>query len=112
VLKDKFNDSWFRTTEREKEILKAIVRLTSEAKYAIAGIPTQSIIDEIKEKYARPERRGEKKSLKPPSGSQVSQILLRLVEEGLIAKQGYGQYSLSMPMVGDYIRSIDAFGVL
>lgn len=86
---DFFAGRWSRVTDRQREFLIIISRLPHcDDEFTVQDITIQS-----------------KEGLgKPFSPSHVSQILSKLMENGLIFKNRYGRYSFAAPLLGEFIR--------
>lgn len=85
--KDFFSGRWARATDRQRELLSVIARLDN----ADEEFTVQQIVAEAKT------------MANPFSSSHVSQMLLTLMEAGLIYKNRYGRYSFAVPLLGEFI---------
>lgn len=83
---DFFAARWARATDRERDLMTAIAHL-NKGEFGIQEV----------EEYARDHVK------KPFSGSQISQMLKRLTENGLIYKNRRGSYSFAVPLLEQYI---------
>ena len=86
---DFFSGRWARTTDRQRDLLFVISRLTS--------CDDEFTVQEVVEKSRR-------SSGKPFSSSHVNQMLLALANQGLVFKNRHGRYSFAVPLLGKYIR--------
>ncbi|MEQ1761997.1 MAG: ATP-binding protein [Pyrinomonadaceae bacterium] len=89
---DFFSGRWSRTTDRQRDLL----RLASQLDNADGEFTVQELVD-----------RSTQVSAKVFSRSHISQMLAKLMEEGLIFKNRYGKYSFAVPLLGRYIRRLD-----
>lgn len=90
---DFFAGRWSRVTDRQRELLVFVSRLPHcDDEFAV-----QDIVAMSKEGLG-----------KPFSASHVSQILGKLMENGLVFKNRYGRYSFAVPLLGEFIRRQEA----
>ncbi len=86
---DFFAGWWARTTDRQRALLAVISRLDScEDEFTLQQVSegSQGSLD------------------KPFSRSHVNQLLAALATQGLVSKSRHGKYSLSVPLLGQFIR--------
>lgn len=88
---DFFAGRWSRTTDRQRELLRLASQLESDEEFTVQELVDQS--NQVSEKVF--------------SRSHVSQMLAKLMEQGLIFKNRYGKYSFAVPLLGRYIRRLD-----
>src|SRR6266404_1024079 len=89
---DFFSGRWNRATDRQREILLCIASLeTAAGEFTVGEIVEQS-------KAIAAER-----ALKPFKTGDVSQMLPKLIDAGLVYKNRYGKYSLSVPLFDAFI---------
>ncbi|MFO0967637.1 MAG: hypothetical protein U0793_18915 [Gemmataceae bacterium] len=86
---DFFAGRWGKATDRQRELLYCVARLPHAAEEF-----TVSEIVAISRKIG---------GLKPFKAADVSQILPKLIDAGLIYKNRYGKYSLAVPLFDGYI---------
>jgi len=86
---DFFSGRWARTTERQRDLLSVIARLpNSDEEFTVQEVVAES-----------------KAALKRPfSASHVSQMLVQLIDAGLIYKGRYGRYLFAVPLMAGFIR--------
>ncbi|MDR1311033.1 MAG: ATP-binding protein [Burkholderiaceae bacterium] len=86
---DFFQGRWARVTDRQKELLKAIVALpTCDDEFTVQEIVGASRM--LLEKAF--------------SGSHVTQMMSSLSNQGLVFKNRHGKYSLAVPLLAAFIR--------
>jgi hypothetical protein len=86
---DFFAGRWFRTTDRQRELLSVIAHLDSaDEEFTVQGIVEES----------------RKAATKPFRASHVSQMLATLCDVGLVYKNRHGKYSFAVPLLGRFIR--------
>ena len=89
---DFFAGRWARATERQRDLLTIIAHLSDAAReFTVRRIVA-----------------GSKRSSRPFSPSQVSQMLAALSEAGLVYKSRRGRYSLAVPLLDEFIRRQEA----
>lgn len=89
---DFFAGRWARATERQRDLLTIIAHLSDAAReFSVRRIVA-----------------GSKRSPRPFSPSQVSQMLAALSEAGLVYKNRRGRYSLAVPLLDEFIRRQEA----
>lgn len=90
---DFFSGRWERATDRQRDLLLVIASLeTCDAEFTVQEIVVKSA------------------SLKDPfKSSNVNQMLSVLIAKGLIFKNRYGKYSLSVPLLDRFIRRQPAY---
>ncbi len=82
---DFFEGRWSKATDRQRELLELIASMeTSDAEFTVAEIVEHAE--------------------KTKSTSQVSQMLSRLCDAGLIYKNRHGKYSFAVPLLGQFIK--------
>ncbi|MBX7208250.1 MAG: ATP-binding protein [Verrucomicrobiaceae bacterium] len=85
---DFFAGRWSRATDRQRELLRVIAELPGcDDEFIAAEVLAQS----------------RKKGRKPISGSQLTQMLAKLADAGLVYRNGHGRYSFSVPLMGQFI---------
>lgn len=90
---DFFAGRWNRVPDRQRELLLCIAGLEShEEEFTITEIVEASANRASQKAIRRPFRTGD-----------VSQMLPRLVEAGLVYKNRHGKYSFAVPLFGEYI---------
>ncbi len=85
---DFFSGRWSRATDRQRELLTVAAQLESASK--------EFSVQEIAEKS----QSLLKKSFSP---SHISQMLLNLIDAGLIYKNRHGKYSFAVPLLDQFI---------
>ncbi len=85
---DFYAGRWNRVTDRQRDLLSVI----AELKNANEEFSVQQIVE-----------LAEKKLEKGFGASQVTQMLSRLSENGLVFKNRHGRYSFAVPLLGDFI---------
>ena len=85
---DFFSGRWQRATDRERDLLVAAAH-TKDDEFSIQQIVASS-------------RRSLDKAF--AGGSQVSQMLTTLINQGLVFKNRHGRYSFAVPMFDRFIR--------
>lgn len=86
---DFFSARWERATDRERDIMLAISKLDNcDIEFSVSEIVkcSQQFLS------------------KPFSASSVSQMLLRLIDKGLIFKNRHGKYSFAVPLLARFIQ--------
>lgn len=86
--KDFFAGRWSRATDRQRELLFIVAKLPS----ANFEFTVQEVVDESK-----------KHSIKNFSNSHANQLLLSLINAGLIYKNRHGKYSFAVPLLNRFI---------
>lgn len=90
---DFFSGRWNKVTDRQRELLAVIAELANcDDEFTV-----QEIVETSKRKLA-----------KPFSASHVNQILSKLADGGLVYKNRHGRYSFAVPLLGDFIRRVQA----
>lgn len=90
---DFFAGRWSRVTDRQRDLLRAIAHTP--------GSDDEFTVQHVVRQAAQAEMR-------PFSASQVTQMLARLAEGGLVYKNRHGKYSFAVPLFGSFIRRLDA----
>jgi type II secretory pathway predicted ATPase ExeA len=85
---DFFAGRWESVTNRQRELLYCIAQLGQAEEFTIS-----EMVDVSKQL-----------KIKPFSAGDVSQILPRLIEKGLLYKNGVGQYCFALPLFAGFIR--------
>ncbi len=89
---DFFAGRWSRATDRQRGLLQIIASLSNcDDEFSV-----QEIIES--EWNAAIE--------KPFTGSHVNQMLVALIESGLVYKNRHGKYCLAVPLLGSFIRRV------
>ncbi len=89
---DFFSGRWARATDRQRQLLWVIASLDrSDSEFTVAEVVTKSGGG----------------SVKPFSSSHVNQMLVNLVDHGLIYKNRYGKYSFAVPLFDRFILRQD-----
>lgn len=89
---DFYSGRWSRVTDRQRELLAVIAKLpTANEEFTVKDISLKSM-----ELLARP--------FKP---SYINNILIKLIEFGLIYKNRRSKYSFAVPLMADYINRQD-----
>lgn len=86
--KDFFAGRWSRVTDRQRELLFIIATLPN----ADFEFTVQEIVEASK-----------KEGGSPFSGSHVNQMLVTLMDRGLVYKNRHGKYSFAVPLLGRFI---------
>ncbi|NLF09344.1 MAG: ATP-binding protein [Pirellulaceae bacterium] len=89
---DFFAGRWENVTDRQRELLFCIASLSSHEEFSIAEIVECS----KKEDFTR-------LKIKPFASNDVSQMLPRLIEKGLVYKNRLGKYCFAVPLFSDFI---------
>jgi len=90
---DFFSGRWNRVTDRQRELLAIVAELPNcDEEFTV-----QEIVETSK-----------KRLTKPFSASHVNQILLKMADGGLVYKNRHGRYSFAVPLLGDFIRRVQA----
>lgn len=90
---DFFSGRWNKVTDRQRELLAVIAELPNcDEEFTV-----QEIVETSKKKLA-----------KPFSSSHVNQILSKMADGGLVYKNRHGRYSFAVPLLGDFIRRVQA----
>jgi len=85
---DFFAGRWAKATDRQRDLLQIIATLpTCEKEFTI-----QEVV-----------RASAKGASKPFSASQVSQMLNKLAEVGLVYKNRHGKHAFAVPLLGEFI---------
>ncbi len=89
---DFFAGRWAKASDRQRQLLRVIARLpNADEEFTIQEVVEQSESLE-----------------KPFGGSQVNQMLLSLINKGLVYKNRHGKYSFAVPLLAQFIlRQID-----
>jgi hypothetical protein len=88
---DFFAGRWEMLTDRQRDLLYCIAQLqVDDGEFTIPEIVAMS------KKTKRP--------IKSFSRNDVSQVLPRLVDKGLIYKNRYGKYSFAVPLMGSFVN--------
>jgi hypothetical protein len=88
---DFFAGRWETLTDRQRDLLYCIAQLNvDEGEFTIPEIVDKS--------------RATKRTIKPFVRGDVSQMLPKLLEKGLIYKNRYGKYSFAVPLFGRFIN--------
>jgi len=86
--KDFFSGRWARATDRQRDLLLIVAKLDNcDEEFTVQEIAGQS-------KY----------SGKPFTPSHINQMLVTLVNSGLISKNRHGRYVFAVPLLGQFIR--------
>ena len=85
---DFFEGRWGQLTDRERDLLGAVARLSTnkEGEFSVLDITSQPAAS------------------KKFSSSHANQILSRLGDKGMVFKNRHGKYVLAVPMLDDFIR--------
>lgn len=86
---DFFAGRWDSVTGRQRELLCSIARLPNGDQEFTIG----EVVDASK-----------KMKIKPFSPGDVSQMLPRLIEKGLLYKNQLGKYSFAVPLFAGFVR--------
>lgn len=90
---DFFAGRWNRVTDRQRELLSVIADLPRcDEEFTV-----QEIVEASK-----------KRLTKPFSASHVNQILSKMADSGLVYKNRHGRYAFAVPLLGDFIRRVQA----
>jgi hypothetical protein len=90
---DFFSGRWNRATDRQRDMLLCIASLDNRAEeFTVAEIV------EVSKTVAKT------RGIKPFKTGDVSQMLPKLIEAGLVYKNRHGKYSLAVPLFDAYIR--------
>ncbi|MFZ1964579.1 MAG: hypothetical protein WAU78_14135 [Roseiarcus sp.] len=93
---DFFAHRWYKVTERYHELLHVIAQLdNSNDVFTIQDILRQSV--RINETFGR---------------SRVNQMLVTLMEHGIVYKDRHGKYMFAVPLFADFVRRIKETGIL
>jgi len=88
---DFFAGRWEHLTDRQRDLLYCVAQLkVDDGEFTIPEIAT------ISEKTARP--------IKKFTPNDVSQMLPRLIDKGLLYKNRYGKYSFAVPLMGTFVN--------
>jgi hypothetical protein len=90
---DFFAGRWENVTDRQRELLYCVAALGRDREFTIAEIVDCSKKDAAKELGIRPFAPGD-----------ISQILPRLIEKGLVYKNRLGRYCFAVPLFADFIQ--------
>lgn len=91
---DFFGGRWNKLPDRQRDLLFCIASLaTGEDEFTISEIVS------ISKQLAT-----ERKIDKPFRANDVSQMLPRLIEAGLVYRDRHGKYLFAVPLFGDYLR--------
>ena len=89
---DFFAGRWSRVTDRQRDLLYVVAMLDDpESEFSV-----QEIVELSKEL-----------PVKGFSPSHASQILVALINSGIVYKNRYGKYSFAVPLLSDFIRRRD-----
>lgn len=92
---DFYAGRWARLTDKQKELMMLISQLPN----ADIEFSAQEIIE-----------KGKELDTKSGSASNISQLLTKLAEAGLVYKFRHGKYSFAVPMLGGFInRQINSY---
>lgn len=86
---DFYSGRWSRVTDRQRDLLLVIARLPNANK--------EFTVKDISEKSTAT-------LPKPFQPAQINNILLKLIDLGLIYKNRRGRYSFAVPLLADYIN--------
>jgi type II secretory pathway predicted ATPase ExeA len=86
---DFFAGRWENVTDRQRELLYCIAKLGQNDEFAIGEIVEIS---------------KELKGIRPFSSNDVSQMLPRLIEKGLVYKNRLGKYCFAVPLFAGFIK--------
>ena len=86
---DFFQGRWSQTTDRQKDLLRAVVALDS-CDDEFTGMEVSNKSKEL--------------PIKPFSPSHVIQMLNTLSDRGLVFRNRFGKYSLAVPLLSNFIR--------
>ncbi len=88
---DFFAGRWETLTDRQRDLLYCAAQLNiADGEFTIPEI------EEVSKKTARPIKRFMR--------NDISQMLPRLIEKGLIYKNRYGKYSFAVPLMGRFVN--------
>jgi hypothetical protein len=91
---DFFGGRWNKLPDRQRDLLYCIASLEAgEEEFTISEIVGKS-----------KEMAGARKVGKPFRANDVSQMLPRLIEAGLVYRDRHGKYLFAVPLFGDYVR--------
>lgn len=90
---DFFAGRWDKATDRQRQLLQTIASLDN----ADDEFTIQEIVAKGKELLAN-----------PFSSSHANQMLVALATRGLVYKNRFGKYSFAVPLMGEFIRRINA----
>ena len=91
---DFYAGRWAKTTDKQKDLMNIIAQLpNADTDFTLAEITEKS--KEI--------------STKPFSSSSINQLLIKLVECGLIYKYRHGRYSFAVPLLSGFINRQNEF---
>lgn len=86
---DFYSGRWGSLTDRQKDLMNVIANLrTADDEFSVIDIAESS------KKYFS----------KPFSSSHINQILIKMVEFGLIYKNRHGKYSFAVPLLSSFIK--------
>jgi hypothetical protein len=89
---DFYSGRWSRVTDRQRELLTVIAKLpTANEEFTVKDISAKSI--EVLSKPFRP--------------AYINNMLIKLIEFGLIFKNRRSKYSFAVPLMADYINRQD-----
>lgn len=90
---DFFAGRWNRVTDRQRELLTVVADLPNcDDEFTV-----QEIVEASKKKLS-----------KSFSSSHVNQILSKMADNGLVYKNRHGRYAFAVPLLGDFIRRVQA----
>ena len=90
--KNFFAGRWARATDRQKELLSIIARLSNcDDEFSVQDIVAES-----------------NKTEQPFSPSHINQMLVTLGDAGLTYKNRHGRYAFAVPLLGGFIRRQEA----
>ncbi len=88
---DFFNARWETLTDRQRDMLYCVAQTDlAESEFTISDVVDAS--------------RESKRNIKPFLRGDVSQILPRLIEKGLVYRNRHGKYSFAVPLFGRFVR--------
>lgn len=86
---DFFHGRWARATDRQRDLMQVIATLpTAESEFSV-----QEVVEGSKHSF-----------IKPFKQSHVSKMLKELAETGLVYKYRWGEYSLAVPLMSQFIQ--------
>lgn len=90
---DFFSGRWSRATDRQRELLLCIASLQNASEeFTVNEIATNS-------RFVAAQH-----NIKPFKTGDISQMLPKLIDGGLIYKNRYGKYSLAVPLFDEFIK--------
>lgn len=89
-----FSGRWETLTDRQREFLYCVAKCSNaDEEFAVSEIVDSS-------------KSGKCKNVKPFAANDVSQILPRMIEKGLIYKNRHGKYSFAVPLFSRFINRV------